>query len=103
MVAVLKKPKGQCTTLEKILQFRVKSIAVAYCVVELGRLKKEEEKKEFDPCRFAALENLALLSSARLAAATYSYTSSGSPQIRPCMSLVLLYMTYSNDTSGLVS
>ena len=45
MVAVLKKPKGQCTAPEKMLQFRVKIIAVACCVVELGRLKKEEEEE----------------------------------------------------------
>ena len=64
MVAVLKKPKGQCTAPEKMLQFRVKIIVVTCCIVELGRLKKERKKKKeekwgFDPCRFAALENLA--------------------------------------------
>ena len=42
MVAVLKKPKDQCTTPEKMLQFRVTIIAVAYCVV---RVKKEEEEE----------------------------------------------------------
>ena len=68
MVAVLKKPKGQCTTQEKMLQFRVKIIAVASCVIELARpaeerrKKKEEEKWGFDPCKFAALEDLASLS-----------------------------------------
>ena len=62
MVAVLKKPKGQCTTLEKMLQFHVKIIAVACCVLELGRLKKEEEERkkkvEIRPvqvCRFRKL------------------------------------------------
>ena len=63
MVAVLKKPKGQCTAPEKMLQFRVKIIAVACCVVELGRLKKEEERRrkkkvEIRPvlvCRFRKL------------------------------------------------
>ena len=45
MEAVLKKAKGQCTTPEKMLQFRVKIIAVASCVLELGRLKKERKKE----------------------------------------------------------
>ena len=59
MVAVLKKPKGQCTTPEKMLQFRVKIIAVACCVVELGRLKKEDSRKmgiqPVQVCRFGKL------------------------------------------------
>ena len=61
MVAVLKKPKGQCTTPEKMLQFRVKIIVVACCVVELGLLKKEEEEKRkvgtrpVQVCRFGKL------------------------------------------------
>ena len=37
------KQKDQCTAPEKMLLFHVKIITVARCVVELGRLKKEEE------------------------------------------------------------
>ena len=46
MTAVLKKSKGQCTTLEKMMQFCVKIIAVASCIVELGQLKKEERRNK---------------------------------------------------------
>ena len=46
LVAILKKPKGQCTAPEKMLQIHVKIVAVPCCVVELGRLKKEEERRK---------------------------------------------------------
>ena len=58
MEAVLKKAKGQCTTPEKMLQFRVKIIVVTCCIVELGRLKKERRKVGIRPvqvCRFGKL------------------------------------------------
>ena len=42
MVAVLKKSKGQCTTSEKMLQVRMKIIAVACGLKEEERKKKEE-------------------------------------------------------------
>ena len=55
----VKTAKGECTTLEKTLAFRVGIIAVAYCVVELGWLKKERRRKQvFDLHWFAALEVL---------------------------------------------
>ena len=56
-MAILKKLKGQCTAPEKMLQFCVKIIPVACFVVELGRLKKEEESavRPVLVCRFRKL------------------------------------------------
>ena len=65
MVTAVKKKKGECTTLEKI--FHAESIAVAYYIVELDWLKKEEKNEIkmfffFDQYRFVALEAWASLS-----------------------------------------
>ena len=39
--------KGECTNLEKMLEFCIEIISVAYCIEELGQLKEEEEKNRF--------------------------------------------------------